>query len=53
MERPEAPRSVEELQQQIKVGLDQLARAEYTEYTSPEELVEDIVTRGEERLATS
>lgn len=36
-----------------EAGLRQLDRGEYIEYESSEQLLEDIVRRGEERLARS
>lgn len=46
-ERDEARAS---LKADIQVGLDQLARGEYFEYTSAKQLADEIKTRGRARL---
>lgn len=41
----------EELRKELQKALDQLRRGEGTSYSSGEELVEDIISRGTKRLA--
>lgn len=41
----------EELRKQLQHAIDQLRRGEGTAYSSAEELVEDIISRGTKRLS--
>ena len=46
----EQDRKLNDLKNDIQIGLDQLSRGEYTFYESASELVQDIEARGLERL---
>ncbi len=42
---------VEELRRDLEAGAAQIKRGDYKEYSSAEELIDDIETRGKQRLA--
>lgn len=41
---------IEELRREIKVGLDQIKQGKYKDYSSADDLVNDIRARGQARL---
>ncbi len=42
---------LDQLREDAEVGIDQLRNGQYTEYDSAEELIDDIIERGNNRLA--